>query len=102
MHSHNNWQGKTLVYLGLNPCCNGRCTRTYDDAIVYGDAVLVLILVVMEDALAQGKKVVITGIFKVLILVVMEDALAPQVFKLNSPPKPSLNPCCNGRCTRTF
>ena len=37
---------------GLNPCCNGRCTRTADfEGNVY--FITVLILVVMEDALAQ-------------------------------------------------
>ena len=40
--------------LGLNPCCNGRCTRTYGNARVCDDAWVVLILVVMEDALAHG------------------------------------------------
>ena len=35
----------------LNPCCNGRCTRTADfEGNVY--FITVLILVVMEDALA--------------------------------------------------
>ena len=39
----------------LNPCCNGRCTRTdiTDDEEVYYE---VLILVVMEDALVRIKK----------------------------------------------
>ena len=39
--------------LRLNPCCNGRCTRTAKsvfDIELFG----VLILVVMEDALVQG------------------------------------------------
>ena len=38
----------------------------------------VLILVVMEDALAPIKKKRKKEIYKVLILVVMEDALAPR------------------------
>ena len=55
----------------------------------------------MEDALALKK--IGSKIQKayVLILVVMEDALAQgrtnDVFKFCI----SLNPCCNGRCTRT-
>ena len=45
--------GKVMV--SLNPCCNGRCTRTID--------------------LSQAKLVTL-----VLILVVMEDALVPYRF----------------------
>mgnify|MGYP000844441815 CR=1 FL=1 len=38
----------------------------------------------------------------VLILVLMEDALAPEEFKkVNEHLLESLNPCFNGRCTRT-
>ena len=62
---------------GLNPCCNGRCTRTYSLQSVCNENLQVLILVVMEDALAQ-----------------------PKVLRL-SKVKNCLNPCCNGRCTRT-
>ena len=53
MHSHYNWTGTIGMKIGrLNPCCNGRCTRTYvcKDAEVKNFEVL--ILVVMEDALA--------------------------------------------------
>ncbi len=32
----------------------------------------------------------------------MEDALARVAFESVSHGKLSLNPCCNGRCTRTF
>ena len=38
----------------LNPCCNGRCTRTTAQKAV-GITICVLILVVMEDALAHLK-----------------------------------------------
>ena len=38
--------------VGLNPCCNGRCTRTEDPKSRKGQRFRVLILVVMEDALA--------------------------------------------------
>ena len=62
---------------GLNPCCNGRCTRTNKDYVKQRNDFSVLILVVMEDALAP----LISCIF--------------QIFYV------SLNPCCNGRCTRT-
>ena len=37
----------------LNPCCNGRCTRTLYCYYVREGNSVVLILVVMEDALAQ-------------------------------------------------
>ena len=38
---------------GLNPCCNGRCTRTIITSREEVSIDIVLILVVMEDALAQ-------------------------------------------------
>ena len=62
----------------------------------------VLILVVMEDALAQFlsfKAAKDTDL--VLILVVMEDALARSLKVLRPQRCRRLNPCCNGRCTRT-
>ena len=37
---------------GLNPCCNGRCTRTKSENDFFVELDRVLILVVMEDALA--------------------------------------------------
>ena len=62
----------------LNPCCNGRCTRTNRFVPAYVKSHNVLILVVMEDALALGS--------------VIREMVQTKV---------SLNPCCNGRCTRT-
>ena len=64
---------------------------------------LVLILIVMEDALAPFFCIESNSFRKkVLILVVMEDALA---LHMNIVQKHinlvCLNPCCNGRCTRT-
>ena len=64
-------------------------------------AVEVLILVVMEDALALLKRALKYGSLTVLILVVMEDALARTRRCKKSRVFSSLNPCCNGRCTRT-
>jgi len=61
----------------LNPCCNGRCTRT------------------------QSKRAHRAHLDRVLILVVMEDALAQEVSECKVGETFSLNPCCNGRCTRT-
>ena len=62
----------------------------------------VLILVLMEDALAHGMSVQFTlkegG---VLILVLMEDALAQSRLQQQRQMRLSLNPCSNGRCTRT-
>ena len=46
-------EGKICV--GLNPCCNGRCTRSLLSGAKI-DVVQVLILVVMEDALALPPK----------------------------------------------
>ena len=50
-------------------------TKRYEKAV--------LILVVMEDALALCRKNVLLQVKRVLILVVMEDALAPLGKKLN-------------------
>ena len=56
----------------------------------------------MEDALARHFLELGRNEDVVLILVVMEDALAlditDEVYSLLY----SLNPCCNGRCTRTL
>ena len=57
----------------------------------------------MEDALvhtSEYKLMLLTT--SVLILVVMEDALVLLGIKSHRPPiEGGLNPCCNGRCTRT-
>ena len=62
----------------------------------------VLILVVMEDALAPILSLE-TWVKNedVLILVVMEDALAHLWHFCLADAAGGLNPCCNGRCTRT-
>ena len=60
----------------LNPCFNGRCTRTRVDLAVG----------IIDD---------------VLILVLMEDALVRIMLIPTSLSVLSLNPCFNGRCTRT-
>ena len=66
-----------VIIKSLNPCCNGRCTRTLLCLLVKVGIGFVLILVVMEDALAQPRK------------------------KPLNKATDRLNPCCNGRCTRT-
>ena len=58
----------------LNPCFNGRCTRT-QRMLPYEWRRHVLILVLMEDALVQNSKGLLTTNLGVLILVLMEDAL---------------------------
>ena len=67
----------TLDKPSLNPCFNGRCTRT---------------------AFAFGLS---AEIERVLILVLMEDALVPTRQRVFWTSLLSLNPCFNGRCTRT-
>ena len=60
----------------------------------------VLILVVMEDGLVLAIRQVALGAAAVLILVVMEDGLVlinMHLMLLTI----SLNPCCNGRWSRT-
>ena len=63
----------------LNPCCNGRWSRTLALRQVSMGAAAVLILVVMEDGLVHGDRfdTQILSI-EVLILVVMEDGLVRQ------------------------
>ena len=63
----------------LNPCCNGRCTRTLHCRFCRIFTQHVLILVVMEDALVH-------------------ETVGKFLIKSDC----RLNPCCNGRCTRTL
>ena len=65
------------AYEGLNPCFNGRCTSTLRLMIPKYHFIVVLILVLMEDALVH------------------------QVYKVNDYSL-GLNPCFNGRCTSTL
>ena len=86
----------------LNPCSNGRCTRTS----VYNFRCIivrfVLILVLMEDALALLELGKNEDVEYVLILVLMEDALALHRKVRGRQVLGGLNPCSNGRCTRTY
>ena len=45
------WHKLRNLQSGLNPCFNGRCTRTSMQILVVVFLVCVLILVLMEDAL---------------------------------------------------
>ena len=57
----------------------------------------------MEDALVHINNVCLNVFDVVLILVLMEDALVRLVWFLPSQPlQRGLNPCFNGRCTRTL
>ena len=68
----------------------------------YAPERLVLILVVMEDGLELNKHLNIKLWQQfVLILVVMEDGLELLKLWLINQLKLSLNPCCNGRWSRT-
>nr|WP_142990582.1 hypothetical protein [Segatella copri] len=62
----------------LNPCCNGRWSRTGE---------------VAEIAINDNG---------VLILVVMEDGLVHVVVNGGEKEARSLNPCCSGRWSRTY
>ena len=68
----------SLSLRSLNPCFNGRCTRT-------------------ERRWCPG----MSPAEVVLILVLMEDALAHYLLSNFQIKEASLNPCFNGRCTRT-
>ncbi len=77
MHSHFRMPSFDGLSHGcLNPCFNGRCTRTLSNNIPHGKSRGVLILVLMEDALAPNSQEVKEQVVDVLILVLMEDALA--------------------------
>ena len=43
-------------HISLNPCCNGRCTRTIYKDMKATKLLKVLILVVMEDALVRNNE----------------------------------------------
>ena len=55
MHSYKRITAIVDFKSGLNPCFNGRCTRT-DKKMNTAKILKVLILVLMEDALVQIKK----------------------------------------------
>ena len=62
----------------------------------------VLILVVMEDGLVlSATEQPMPGDPMVLILVVMEDGLVQVLRQVNQMTSKCLNPCCNGRWSRT-
>ena len=68
------------LQLSLNPCFNGRCTRTISGQATQKYLSAVLILVLMEDALVRIKKSSGRRSKKpVLILVLMEDALVLSI-----------------------
>ena len=56
----------------------------------------------MEDALVQGVYISTETNVVVLILVLMEDALVLRRNIYCDQMNESLNPCFNGRCTRTY
>ena len=55
----------------------------------------------MEDALVQRINATTSEEIKVLILVLMEDALVQLGLSMILVLRICLNPCFNGRCTRT-
>ena len=56
MHSHAENKKSSLENIfSLNPCFNGRCTRTAEVEKKLKERIQVLILVLMEDALAQTR-----------------------------------------------
>ena len=62
----------TIIVSGLNPCCNGRGSKTLR-RLIESRSCLVLILVVMEEGRRlPGAETVLVGL-TVLILVVMEE-----------------------------
>ena len=66
----------------LNPCCNGRWSRTAQGARMEQRFFRVLILVVMEDGLVHANGEFVGFVTPVLILVVMEDGLVLDLIRL--------------------
>ena len=66
-----------LIHVSLNPCCNGRWSRTLPGFFFPQRTKKVLILVVMEDGLVRF-------------------GTSPSKYGCSC-----LNPCCNGRWSRT-
>ncbi len=56
----------------------------------------------MEDALGVISKKIMMRMMLVLILVLMEDALGERPNAMILALLYSLNPCFNGRCTRSY
>ena len=56
----------------------------------------------MEDALVRRRIAFNIWLNTVLILVLMEDALVHNMAQLINIIQDGLNPCFNGRCTRTL
>ena len=65
------------------------------------NSISVLILVVMEDGLVRPSSWCYNNIYSVLILVVMEDGLVQPEKLKDAVKEVCLNPCCNGRWSRT-
>ena len=59
----------------LNPCSNGRYSRSYVSCWSCSSCCIVLILVLMEDTLGDNKVAALRAQYDVLILVLMEDTL---------------------------
>ena len=80
MHSYDNEkESKNSGSRSLNPCFNGRCTRTDIKDYLKINGAKVLILVLMEDALVRNIQLLSRGWCNiVLILVLMEDALVQR------------------------
>ena len=71
---------KKIGSKSLNPCFNGRCTRTPQTRNFLEFIAEVLILVLMEDALVPTTIPTFHLTSFVLILVLMEDALVQAFF----------------------
>ena len=80
MHSYGELSDVFILPFSLNPCFNGKCTRTV--IILHPNILMkkVLILVLMENALVLSTSSTIVKISLVLILVLMENALVPFNF----------------------
>ena len=86
---------------GLNPYCNGTCSRRIWKAQIRYMCQWVLILIVMEHALGEGETNIISMPAGVLILIVMEHALGAHTISTSVSLWYLLNPYCNGTCSRS-
>ena len=87
--------------LCLNPCCNGRGSKTRDGQSSPLSRAQVLILVVMEEGQRPLTTLACLVQLLVLILVVMEEGQRLLHRPAGIHRITGLNPCCNGRGSKT-
>ena len=84
---------------GFNPCSNGWCTSSPQEASRITSGTSVSILVLMDGVLRDKRRIVAGGFAAVSILVLMDGVLRVRPSGREVMPVLSFNPCSNGWCT---